>query len=133
MINAVYLQKPSAPDLLVGRVDEEGKVYAVDPQMLGKAPDRYLGRVNLENGKVYDTSKVPEKYLGRVDLNNGKVYLAKLGPDEYLGQVEESGRMYYHLPLKRDPFLGKVEKMTSLAHGGAAYLLLVLPRMEEEK
>jgi hypothetical protein len=131
MINAVYLQKPGAPDLLIGRVDGDGKVYAVDAQLMGKEPDKYMGRVNLENGKIYDASLVPEKYIGRVDLRNGKVYQSKFGPDEYLGQVDDRGRMFYHLPLKRDPYLGKVEKMTALAHGGAAYLLLIMPKLDE--
>ena len=81
---------------------------------------------------MYNARQLPEEYIGRVDLSTSKVYISHLGPDEYLGQVEENGKLYYHAPLARDPYLGRVDEMTSIAHGGAAYLLLIVPLLEQE-
>jgi hypothetical protein len=55
-----------------------------------------------------------------------------LGPDEYLGRVHDDGKLYHHKQLAPDDYLGKVDEMISNDYGGAAFLLLVLPAVEEE-
>jgi hypothetical protein len=67
--------------------------------------------------------------------SSGEVFLTKLGPDEYIGKVRQDGKCYYHKSLAKDDYIGKITEMTSLAHGGAGYLLLILPKIEyvEEK
>ena len=123
--NQIYLHRSMAPDVLLGRVDADGKVYET---RIG--PDKYVGRVDPRNGKIYAAQIGPDDYLGRVDLDDGKVYRALLGPDEYLGRVEQDGSMHYHQPMARDLYVGKMEDIIEIAFGGAAFLLLVLPEVE---
>jgi hypothetical protein len=124
-MNKVYRHKPLAPDEYIGRVDENGKVFQ---RRLG--PGRMVGYVDLENGKVYEKRLGSKKNLGRVDLESGEVFLSKFGPDEYIGKVQRDGKCYYHKSLAKDDYVGKITEMTSLAHGGAGYLLLILPKIE---
>ena len=125
-MNKVYRHRPLATDEFLGRVGEDGRVYE---SRLG--PDKYIGRVDLENGKIYEARLGPDKHIGRVEVDSGKVYLAKFGPDEYLGRVEKDGKLYAHKRLARDEYLGKVVEMVSVVHGGGAFLLLVVPAVEE--
>jgi len=125
--NKVYWHRSLASDELLGRVDQEGKVYETR-----FGPDKYVGRVDFMNGRIYEARIGPDNYIGRVDLQDGKIYLAVLGPDEYQGRIETDGRIFYHRPLAHDPYIGKVVEMGSIAHGGAAFLLLVLPKLQEE-
>jgi hypothetical protein len=88
--------------------------------------------VELENGRIYEALPGPDNLIGRVDLEDGRVFETKFGPDEYLGRVESDGRLFKHRPMAGDLYLGRVSEMSSLAHGGAAFLLLLLPRIAEE-
>jgi hypothetical protein len=125
-MNKTYRHRPLAIDEYLGRVDKDGKVFET---RLG--PDRLIGRVDLSNGLIYERRFGPHKRLGRVDGTNGKVYKSRFGPDEYLGRVDKNGKCYLHVRLGRDEYLGRVHDMTSLLHGGAAFLLLILPHMQE--
>jgi len=127
-MSKVYRNKPLAPDELLGHVDADGKVYE---SRFG--PDKYIGRVDVTSGQIYETRLGPDKLIGHVALDSGKVYHPKLGPDEYLGGVDAEGRCHRHVPLAPDEYLGKVEAMESYAHGGAGFLLLVLPAWEEQE
>ena len=127
-MNKAYRHKPIAPDEYLGRVDQAGKTYET---RLG--PDLYVGRVDLNTGKIYESRLGPDKLIGRVDSHNGKVYHSRLGPDEYLGRVDPDGKCYLHKRLARDEYMGKVTEMLSLTHGAAAFLLLILPALEEDK
>lgn len=122
----VYRHRPGAPDEYLGRVESDnGKVYRHR-----HGPDEYLGRVGLESGKVYRHRHGPDEYLGRVGLDDGKVYAHRVGPDRYVAEVKPNGRIYRHESLALDDYLGKVEGMHSLAEGGAAFFLLLLPAVE---
>lgn len=127
-MNKVYRHHAFARDEYLGRIAEDGRVY--DSRV---GPDRYIGRVELENGKIYESRLGPDQLIGRVEAKSGKVYLEKLGPDEYLGRVIEDGKLYRHKPVAPDEYLGKVTEMVSVVHGGAAFLLLVVPAYEQEK
>ena len=74
----------------------------------------------------------PDKYLDQVEPESGKVYSHRVGPDRYVAEVKSNGRIYRHKPSAPDDYLGKVKDMLSLAEGGAAYFLLLLPAIEEE-
>ena len=122
----VYLHKPGAPDEYLGRVEpENGKVFRHR-----HGPDEYLGRVELDSGKVYRHRHGPDEYVGQVDLADGKVCSHRLGPDRHVAEVRPNGRIYRHKPLAADDYLGRVEGMHSLAEGGAAFFLLLLPVVE---
>ena len=126
----VYLQKPGVlHDKLLGRVEQNGRVYRTH---LG--PDDEIGHVHLESGKVYLQRLGHDDYIGRVDLKNGKVWRDVAGgPDEYLGRVHEDGRMDYGIAGRADEYIGRIAGAASLAHAGAAFLLLVWPAYAEQQ
>jgi hypothetical protein len=126
-MNKVYRHRPKARDELLGRVAADGRVF--ESRL---APDKYVGRVELESGKIFESRFGPDKHIGRVDIASGKVYLKKFGPDEYLGRVEKDGTLYSHRTLAPDEYLGKVSEMTSVTHGGGAFLLLLIPEIDKE-
>jgi hypothetical protein len=127
-MNKIYRHVRLSPDEYLGRVDQDGKVYE---HRTGS--DRYSGRVELKNGKIYESRFGPNKYIGRVEPDSGKVYMSRLGPDRYLGRVRKNGHCYLHRRLRRDEYMGKIKDMSSLVHGGAGFLLLLLPLIEEIK
>ena len=125
----VYSHKRGAPDKYLGRVEpENGKVYRHRP-----GPDEYLGRVDLANGKIYRHRPGLDDYLGEVHLDDGKVYCHRVGPDRYVAEIKSNGRIYRHKPGTPDDYLGRVKDMHSLAEGGAAFFLLLLPVIEGEE
>ncbi len=126
----VYKHKRLAPDIYLGRVEDDGKIYKNTGGP--RKPDNYIGRVELNSGKVYDAESGPEKYVGHVELDSGKVFLARLGTEDYVGKVTDKGRFYHHKRMAFDDYLGKIKDMTSYAYGGAAFLLLALPAFEAE-
>ncbi len=122
----VYRHKPGAPDEYLGRVEpENGKVYRHR-----HGPDEYLGRVELDSGKVYRHRHGHDEYLGQVHLDDGEVYSHRIGLDRYVAEVKPNGRIYRHKPDAPDDYLGKIKDMHSLAEGGAAFFLLLLPLIE---
>lgn len=127
-MNNVYRQKPLAPDELLGHVEYDGKVYE---SRFG--PDKYIGRVEMDTGKIFEARLGPDNYIGRVQLDTGKVFRHKpMAPDEYLGRTDADGKFFRHKPLATDEYIGKIEDTTSYAHGGAGFLLLAWPLVEEQ-
>ena len=126
----VYLQRPGvAHDKLLGRVEENGRVYRTH---LG--PDDEIGHVRLDSGKVYAQRRGNDDYIGRVDPQDGKVWRdVTAGPDQYLGRVHKNGRMDYHVAGRADEYIGRIAGDASLAQAGAAFLLLVLPAFAENE
>ena len=122
----VYLHKPAAPDELLGRVEADGKDYETR-----FGPDQYIGRVDISNGRIYLSRPGPNKHLGEVELETGRVFTARFGPDDYVGRVQADGELYLHKPIAPDQYVGRVVDMPSYAHGGAAFLLLVLPEIQK--
>ena len=124
----VYLAIAGAPDKLLGRINENGKIYR---SQFG--PDDEIGHVDLVTGDVYEQRFGPDKKVGHVDLSSGKVYASRLGPDEYVGQVREDGRMHRrHQSLAADDYIGNVDQFLSYPHSAGAMLLLVLPELESD-
>jgi hypothetical protein len=126
----VYRHKTLAPDVYLGRVEDDGKVYRNTGGP--RKPDHYIGRVDLQTGKVYSAETGPEVLAGQVELDSGKVNLTRLNHTEYVGRVTDKGRFYHHKRMAFDQYLGKIKDMLSFAYGGAAFLLLALPVFEAE-
>jgi hypothetical protein len=126
-MNKVYKHKPSAIDEYLGHVDLDGHVYETH---LG--PDKYIGHVEIGTGKIFETRFGPDKYIGHVELDSGKGFISKFGPDEYIGRVQKDGEIYLQKQLAPDEYLGKIIDMTSIAHAGAALLLLLYPIYKEQ-
>lgn len=124
----VYLHRMLLPDKLLGRVEQNGKVYRSDTGL-----DDRIGHVDLDHGKIYKSQPGPDEYIGRVELDNGKVYRhVPAGRDDYLGHIELDGKMYQHEFLGPDDYMGNIKERISFAHAGAAFMLLVLPAFEEQ-
>jgi hypothetical protein len=87
----------------------------------------------LQDGKVFASRFGPDELVGRVEIDSGEVRLSKPGPDPYIGKVQRDGKLYRAISLAADEYLGKVDDMVSVAHGAGAFLLLVLPMVEEEQ
>ncbi|MCP4164700.1 MAG: hypothetical protein GY759_02260 [Chloroflexi bacterium] len=126
MSNNIYLHKSLAADELLGHVNEDGKVYK---HRFG--PDKYVGRVDLESGKVYASKAGPDKKLGYVELESGRIYRSDLGPDDHIGNIREDGRMYRAVAWAGDDYIARIETPFVVTQGAAAYLLLVMPTLEE--
>ena len=86
-MSKVYHAITAAPDRLLGRVDDNGKVHR---SQIG--PDDEIGHVDLSTGAIYEQQFGPDKKVGHVDLSSGKVFATRLGPDAYVGQVGNDGR-----------------------------------------
>ena len=72
--------------------------------------------------------------VGRVGLVDGKVWRdVAAGPDQYLGRVHEDGRMEYHVAGRSDEYIGRITGEATLAHVGAAFLLLAWPAFVEHQ
>ncbi len=128
MSSNVFRQKALAPDVKVGRVEPDGRVYA---ERFG--PDHYIGRVEVDTGRVWEAHLGPDKLIGHVEPGTGRCFRARFGPDEYVGRAAGDGRLYRHVPVAIDEYIGSIEHMAGLAHAGAALLLLVLPEVEAEQ
>jgi hypothetical protein len=127
-MNKVFRNKSLAPDDYLGHVTHDGKAYETR-----FGPDKYVGRVELDTGKIYEARFGPDNYLGRVELDTGKLFRHKAAArDEYLGRVDADGKFYRHKPLAHDEYIGKIEGTSAYAIGGAAFMLLVWPVIEEE-
>jgi hypothetical protein len=123
----VYLAVSNAPDTLLGRVEDDGRVYL---NQMG--PDDLVGHVDLNLGDIYAQRFGPDKKIGHVDLRTGRVYLTRLGPDAHAGQVGEDGRMYVSRSLAPDTYVGNVDHFRSHAHTAAALVLLVFPALKPD-
>lgn len=127
-MSKVYRHVVLGADEYLGRVDPDGKVY--DGHF---DPERFVGHADLETGKVYDSRLGNVHEIGKVNLENGKVYHLSQKKEDYLGKVEGNGKCFWHKKLVPDVYMGKVEDLKSYAHGGAAFLLLILPLIEEAR
>ncbi len=122
-MSKVYLHRSGMPDKLLGRVEDDGRVFRSE---IG--PDDEIGYVDLASGKIYLSMTQPDTYAGRVQLETGKVFHHRPNAlDEYLGEVHKNGKMYRHVPNWPDKYIGHMQDFVSIAHAGAAFLLLVLP------
>lgn len=126
----VYLQRALAPDKHLGEVKENGDVFREDVGL----NDR-IGNVDINSGRIYRRRNLaPDQLVGHVDVDNGKIHLEVPGsPDKYIGRVRTNGELNLHMAGQPDVKIGSVKDMVSLAQGGGAFLLLVLPAFEEKK
>jgi hypothetical protein len=82
---------------------------------------------------VYRRRVGPDDYVGKVGLDSGRIYSERFGPDRYVARVKSNGRIYLHQALSLDDYVGRVRGMHSLAEGGAAFFLLLLPAVEGDE
>lgn len=123
----VHRVRSDGPDALIGHVDDEGRVYRAQ-----SGPDDLVGHVDLASGRVYESLHGPDKLVGHVDLADGRCYGARLGPDHYLGRISPDGSMHVQRPLAPDERVATSKPYLGPAPAGAAFILLVVPLLEEE-
>ena len=126
-MSKVYLHRKGFPDKLLGHVTETGKVFRTD-----SGDEEEIGYVELETGKIFISLVDPGTYAGKVKLDSGKVFRhVPHAMYEYLGEVHKDGKMYLQKTAWPDKYIGKVAEFRSNGHAGAAFLLLVLPAVQE--
>lgn len=110
----IYQDVPMLPDKLIGRIDENGKVYQIKD---GK--DEYIGWLDYEAGEVYDEG---DELMGWVE-DDGVIIAQYEDEEEDLGYVTEEGEVYGYDESEEDLYLGKVTDMQDATEGAAAMLL----------
>lgn len=112
-----------APDQVIGRIDEEGKLYAA----LEDGGEEHIGRIDYEEGDVYDT----EDYLIGWAEDDGTVmvYYEEEDEEEEIGYVTEEGELFFYEGEDEEVYFGKLTGMRHYADGAAALLFF----LEEEE
>lgn len=125
---SIYQQRAGMPDAYIGKINpENGRVY---DEKLG--PDEYIGSVNYAKKEVHAHKFGPDEYLGRIN-DKGEVYAHRVGPDTYVARVEADGKIYRHVPRGRDEYVGRVDQMRHPVEGAAAWFLLFAPTFGAEE
>lgn len=121
----IYVDTPLAPDELIGRIDENGKIYAID-----HGEEEYIGWIDYDEGDVYDH----EDYLLGWAEDDGTIiaYYEDDDDEEELGYVTEEGALYYYASDEEETYFGKLTDMTDYAEGAAALLLFTEEDTPEE-
>jgi hypothetical protein len=120
----IYADLPEEQNILVARVDEEGKLYAIDGEK-----EEYIGWIDYQEGDVYDS----EDFLLGWAEDDGSVliYYEDEDEEEEIGYVTEEGEIFFYQGEDEEVFFGKLANMKSYADGAAA-LLFFLEEEEEE-
>lgn len=127
-ISQIFLHSASLPGRLVGYVDTAGNAYE---QITDK--ERYIGRADLGTGRIFESRLAPDQPVGHVDLADGRIFLARLSENEPVATVQGNGAIILQLPSSQPELIGMVNDLASLAHGGAAFLLLIKPVMDARR
>lgn len=107
----IYEHVELAPDQLIGRIDEEGRVYYEE-----EGESEYIGRIDYAQGEVFDEE---EGYMGWVE-ENGEIFGSYEEGDEKLGRVADDGKLYLFDEGDVEVYVGQVTEMKHKADGAAA-------------
>lgn len=110
----IYEHVAMSPDTLIGRVDENGKLYYEEEEGQGE----YIGWIDYASGKVYDEE---DMYMGWVEAN-GEIYGSYEEGEEKLGYVADDGKLYLFDEEGQEDYVGQVTEMKHKADGAAAVL-----------
>jgi hypothetical protein len=111
----IYADRAFAPDKQIGRIDEEGKVYAID-----KDVDNYIGWIDYEEGDVYDENDI---LIGWAE-DDGTIiaYYEKDEEEEDIGYINDEGEVYYYDEKEDEVYFGKLKDWEDYSEGAAALL-----------
>ncbi|MCK6626495.1 MAG: hypothetical protein L6R45_15125 [Anaerolineae bacterium] len=109
----IYEHIELAPDVMIGRIDEAGRVYYEE-----EGEGEYIGRIDYEQGEVFDED---EGYMGWIE-ENGDIYGSYEEGDERLGRVADDGKLYLYDEGDAEVYVGQVTEMKHKADGAAAVL-----------
>lgn len=121
----IYRDVPMLPDKLIGRIDNEGKIYDLEDV----EKEEYIGWINYEEGEVYD---VDDELMGWLE-DDGAIVGHYEDGDEEIGYVTEEGEVYGYDEDEEEIYLGKVTGMEDATEGAAAMLLFYDIFDEEEE
>jgi hypothetical protein len=109
----IYREVPLSPDKLIGRIDDEAKVYDVT------AEEKMIGWIDYEEGDVYDAEN---ELLGWVE-SDGAIIRYMDEEEEDIGFVTEDGEVYGYDEGGDNLYLGRVKEMRDAVEGAVAMLL----------
>ncbi len=110
----IYEHVALAPDTLIGRIDEDGRIYYEDEA----GQSEYIGWIDYASGKVYDEDDI---YMGWVEAN-GAIYGSYEEGEERIGDVADDGKLYLIDEENQEEYVGQVTEMKHKADGAAAVL-----------
>jgi hypothetical protein len=121
----IYRDVPLLPDVLIGRINEEGKVFDVE-----SGEEEYIGYIDYKEGEVYDPD---EDLMGWIE-NDGTIIGQYEDEKEEIGYVTDDGEVYGYDDEGQELYLGKVTPMQDATEGAAAMLLFydIFDEQEEE-
>lgn len=120
----IYRDIPMGPDKLIGRIDEDGKVYEI-----GQDSERPIGWIDYDEGEVYD---IEDDLMGWIEEDGTIIGYYDDDEEEDIGYVTEDGEIYGYGDGDNDIYLGKVVEMEDSTQGAAAMLLFYDFEDEEE-
>lgn len=110
----IYRDVPMLPDKLIGRIDDEGKIFDVESE-----EEEFIGWIDYAEGEVYDAD---DDLMGWIE-NDGTIIGQYEDEDEEIGYVSDEGEVYGYDDEGKDLYLGKVALMRDATEGAAAMLL----------
>ncbi len=119
------IRKESAPDELIGRIDEEDNIYAITED-----EEEYLGWIDYDEGEIYDDEDV---LIGWAEDDGTIVAYDEESEEEIeIGYITDEGELYYYVSDDEETYLGKLVETSDYADGAAVLLFFVEEEEEEE-
>ena len=119
----IYRDVQMGPDKLVGRIDDEGRIYDVE-----SGSDKYPGWIDYDEGEIFDES---DDLMGWIEDDGMIVGYYDEDSEEEIGYVTEDGELYGYDADDNDVYVGKVANMQDATEGAAA-MLFFFDYAEEE-
>jgi hypothetical protein len=110
----IYRDVPMLPDKLIGRINDEGKVFDIE-----SGEEEFIGWIDYNEGEVYDAD---DELMGWIE-NDGTIIGQYEDEDEEIGYVTDDGEVYGYDDEGKDLYLGKVTPTQDATDGAAAMLL----------
>ena len=108
----IYRDKPLAPDQLIGRIDERGKVFDLTGD-----EENYVGWIDYDEGDIYNAN---DERIGWAE-DDGEILKFHEDQEEEIGFVTEEGELFEYYEDDEKSF-GKLKGLQDFAEGAAALL-----------
>ena len=114
----IYLGKPLTPDKVIGRIDDEGKIYTLEA-----VEEEYIGWIDYEEGDVYDDEDV---VIGWAEPNGVVLaYYEDEDKESEIGFVNDEGELFYYDENEDEVYFGGLKGFQDYAEGAAALLFFL--------
>jgi hypothetical protein len=111
----IYEDKAFSPDKLIGRIEEDGKVYSIE-----SGTSDYLGYIDYEQGEVYNDA---ELLLGWAE-DDGTViaYYEEDEEEEEIGYINDQGEVFFFDSNEEEVYFGSLQDWNEYSEGAAVLL-----------